>query len=152
MECGMVPGVRVQPLDADTDPVADRPISAAGDRLTCRLTGAPLDHVFVDLGMSPLANAYLPETALTEMEPFYPLKAYVSSESLLVQLPATVDAAHIFGDYAYFSSFSDSWLQHARDYVDQVTDRFRLGPSSHVVEIASNDGYLLQWFLPKGIP
>lgn len=119
--------------------------------MCCRLTGSALDHVFVDLGMSPLANSYPDEAALSHPEPLYPLKAYVPSESLLVQLPALVDPAEIFGDYAYFSSYSDIWLAHARDYVEMMCERFRFGQETHVVELASNDGYLLQYFLERGV-
>jgi SAM-dependent methyltransferase len=102
--------------------------------------------------MSPLANSYLKPHQLNDMEPFYPLHVYVCSKCLLVQVPELVAPERIFSDYAYFSSYSDSWVNHARLYAEAVTDRFSLGAASHVVEIASNDGYLLQFFVSKGIP
>jgi hypothetical protein len=106
----------------------------------------------VDLGMSPLCESYLPADQLNAMEPFYPLHVYVCRECWLVQLEQYVSAEHIFTEYAYFSSFADSWVQHARDYTEKMIDRFGYGPSSHVIELASNDGYLLQWFVKAGIP
>ena len=118
----------------------------------CRSCGAPLEHTFVDLGMSPLANSYVKPEQLNRMEPFYPLHVYVCAKCLLVQLEQFSTPHEIFSDYAYFSSFSDSWLAHAKAYVDMITDRFRLDHSSKVVEIASNDGYLLQNFVARGIP
>lgn len=118
----------------------------------CRFCDAGLSHVFVDLGMSPLCESYLTAAQLDEMEPFYPLCVYVCERCLLTQLPEYVSAADIFSEYAYFSSYSDSWLSHARRYVDAAIDRFRLDATSHVVEIASNDGYLLQYFVARGIP
>jgi 2-polyprenyl-3-methyl-5-hydroxy-6-metoxy-1,4-benzoquinol methylase len=102
--------------------------------------------------MSPLSNAYLRADQLNSMEPFYPLHAYVCAECLLVQLQEYESPDTIFSDYAYFSSYSDSWLAHARDYVEMVVARFALGVNSRVVEIASNDGYLLQYFMEKGVP
>lgn len=119
---------------------------------TCRFCGAPLTHTFVDLGMSPLCESYLHADQLNQMEPFYPLHVWVCDSCYLVQLEEYVSPADIFTEYAYFSSYADTWLQHAHRYVDQVTERFGLGASSHVVEIASNDGYLLQYFVQKGIP
>ncbi len=119
--------------------------------LRCRGCGAPLTHTFVDLGMSPLANSYVEPAGLRDPETFYPLHAYVCAECLLVQLPAAASAERIFGDYAYFSSYSTSWLDHARRYVDLVSDRFDIGDGSHVVEVASNDGYLLQYFRKRGV-
>ena len=119
---------------------------------SCRFCGAPLAHTFVDLGMSPLCESYLRADQLNQMEPFYPLHVWVCDCCHLVQLEEYVSPAEIFTEYAYFSSYADTWLQHASRYVDQVTDRFGLGAGSHVVEIASNDGYLLQYFVQKGIP
>ena len=119
---------------------------------SCRFCGAPLTHTFVDLGMSPLCESYLRADQLNQMEPFYPLHVWVCNCCYLVQLEEYVSPAEIFTEYAYFSSYADTWLQHAHLYVDQVTDRFGLGAGSHVVEIASNDGYLLQYFVQKGIP
>lgn len=109
-------------------------------------------QTFVDLGMSPLCERYLRADELNQMEPFYPLHVWVCDSCYLVQLEEYVSPAEIFTEYAYFSSYADTWLQHARRYVDQVTTRFGLDAASHVVEIASNDGYLLQYFLQKGIP
>lgn len=118
----------------------------------CRFCGASLDKTFIDLGMSPLANSYIKADESNRMEPFYPLHVYVCSECLLVQLEAFTSPQSIFGDYAYFSSYSESWLDHAKRYVEKVSERFALGPRHHVVEIASNDGYLLQYFVQRGVP
>lgn len=118
----------------------------------CRFCGAPLAHVFADLGMSPLANSYLAPEQVNAMEPFYPLRALVCERCLLVQLEQYEAPSHIFSDYAYYSSYSSSWLAHAERYVAEVIERFELGARSHVVELASNDGYLLQYFHARGIP
>ncbi len=107
---------------------------------------------FVDLGMSPLANSYVTGEQLNRGEPFYPLHAFICRNCLLVQVEVFETPKNIFSDYAYFSSYSESWLQHARTYVERVTARFGLDSDSHVVELASNDGYLLQYFVQKGIP
>jgi C-methyltransferase-like protein/putative zinc binding protein/methyltransferase family protein len=125
------------------------------DRATehrCRSCGAALTHVFVDLGNSPLANAYLSEAQLAEREPFYPLRVYVCDGCFLVQLPPAVAPAEMFQDYAYFSSYSDSWLRHARTYAEGVIERLGLDSTSKVIEIASNDGYLLKYFKELGVP
>jgi SAM-dependent methyltransferase len=106
----------------------------------------------VDLGMSPLANSYVKPEEANRMEPFYPLHAFVCDGCWLVQLQEFATAQDIFSDYAYFSSFSDSWLDHSRRYVDMIVPRLRLGAESLAVEIASNDGYLLQYFRPHGVP
>ena len=119
----------------------------------CKFCGARLRHVMADLGMSPIANAYRREDALDRMEPFFPLRALVCGSCLLVQAQEFESAQGLFTpDYAYFASYSESWLAHARRYVDEMTARFGLGAQSKVVEIAANDGYLLRWFLPKSIP
>lgn len=119
----------------------------------CRFCRAPLFRTFIDLGVSPIANAFLGATQLNKMEPFYPLHAYVCETCLLVQLEDFEAPEHIFNDqYAYFSSYSDSWLDHARRYTEKITARLGLNQDSFVVEIASNDGYLLQYFVKKGIP
>ena len=118
----------------------------------CRSCGAGLKYTFIDLGMSPLANSYITPEQMNRMEPFYPLHVYVCEKCLLVQLEQFSTPQDIFSDYAYFSSFSDSWLAHARTYVDMIVDRFRLDRNSKVVEIASNDGYLLKNFVARGIP
>jgi len=102
--------------------------------------------------MSPLANTYLTAAQLNQMEPFYPLRAYVCEGCLLVQLEEFESPDHIFSDYAYFSSYSEAWLRHARAYTDLVTERFGLNADTRVVELASNDGYLLQYFVQKGMP
>lgn len=118
----------------------------------CRFCSHPLANVFVDLGMSPLCQTHITPAQLNAMEPFYPLRAYVCSECLLVQLEEFVAPADIFTEYAYFSSFSDSWVEHARRYSEQMRYRFGLGGASRVMEIASNDGYLLQHFVAQGVP
>src|SRR6185369_6290338 len=94
---------------------------------TCRSCGAALHHTFVDLGMSPLANSYVRADRLNGVEPFYPLYVYVCDRCLLVQLDSATRPEEIFSDYAYFSSYSETWLEHARAYTDTVTDRFALG-------------------------
>ena len=118
----------------------------------CRFCKAPLRHTFVDLGMSPLCESYLTADQLNGMEPFYPLHVKVCEACFLVQLEQYVSAEHIFAEYAYFSSYSDSWLKHSSNYVDMITERLDLGAQSLAVELASNDGYLLQYFVNKGIP
>ncbi|BAY25900.1 C-methyltransferase [Calothrix sp. NIES-2100] len=118
----------------------------------CRFCGSTLKHTFVDLGMSPLCESYVTAEQLNQMEAFYPLHVYVCDRCFLVQLQEYVSPQDIFSHYAYFSSYSDSWLQHAKNYTDKVIARFGLNASSQVVEIASNDGYLLQNFVSKAIP
>jgi hypothetical protein len=118
----------------------------------CRFCAAPLQAVFADLGMSPLANSYLSPEQANGMEPFYPLRALVCERCLLVQLEEFQTPEHIFGDYAYFSSYSTSWLEHSERYVAEMVERFGLDESSHVVELASNDGYLLQFFHDRHVP
>jgi SAM-dependent methyltransferase len=118
----------------------------------CRFCGTMLEYQVVDLGMSPLCESFLAEDQVDTMEPFYPLHVWVCHECFLVQLNEYVTAAEIFTEYAYFSSFSTSWLKHAEDYVAMITDRLHLGAESFVVELASNDGYLLQYFVERGIP
>ena len=120
--------------------------------LICRSCGTALNHVFVDLGMSPLSNAYLQESQLLEPETFFPLKVFVCHHCLLVQLPEFEPPERIFVDYAYFSSVSESWLRHCEAYADAMRERLSLGPESLVMEVASNDGYLLQYFQRAGIP
>ncbi len=107
--------------------------------------------MFVDLGMQPLANAYLTAADLKRPEPFYPLRLLVCEECFLVQVEESVSPERLFRDYAYFSSYSDSWLKHAQAYADMAVERFRLDAQSRVVEVASNDGYLLQFFARKGM-
>jgi SAM-dependent methyltransferase len=135
---GAVPSERGQ-HDAVADPL-------------CRFCGAPLSAVFADLGSSPLANSYLPPERLEAMEPFYPLRALVCERCFLVQLQEYESPSQIFSDYAYFSSYSKSWLEHCRTYAEEISRRLGLNESSQVVELASNDGYLLQYFHARGIP
>jgi SAM-dependent methyltransferase len=118
----------------------------------CRFCVAPVEAVFADLGMSPLANSYLPPERANSMEPFYPLRALVCANCFLVQLEEFETPERIFSDYAYFSSYSSSWLEHSRRYSEQMIERLALDEHSHVVEIASNDGYLLQFFHERQIP
>ena len=118
----------------------------------CRHCGARLAHTFVDLGMSPLCESYLDANQLDDMEPFYPLHVYVCAQCFLVQLEEYVSPETIFREYAYFSSYSTSWVEHARTYADRMTERLGLDGESLVVELASNDGYLLQHFVASGIP
>jgi len=118
----------------------------------CRFCSAPVEAVFADLGMSPLANSYLPPERANSMEPFYPLRALVCGQCFLVQLEEFETPEQIFSDYAYFSSYSSSWLEHSRRYSEQMIERLGLDETSHVVEIASNDGYLLQFFHERQIP
>ena len=119
---------------------------------TCRFCSTPLTHTFCDLGMSPLSNSYIAADELQAEEQFYPLHAYVCGACFLVQLDEFASPQEIFSDYAYFSSFSDSWLEHCKDYTQLMQSRLGLDESSLVVEIASNDGYLLQYFVDAGIP
>jgi 2-polyprenyl-3-methyl-5-hydroxy-6-metoxy-1,4-benzoquinol methylase len=118
----------------------------------CRFCSTELRHTFVDLGMSPLSNSYLTSEQVNRMEAFYPLHARVCERCFLVQVEEFESPEEIFSEYAYFSSFSESWLRHAREYTEQMTKRFGLNGESMVVEIASNDGYLLQYFAAKRIP
>ena len=119
---------------------------------SCRFCKNILRHKFIDLGMSPLANSYLTEKQLLEKESFYPLEVYVCDNCFLAQLQEFESPEKIFGDYAYFSSYSDTWLKHAEEYTDKMTKMLSLDVRSFVIEIASNDGYLLQYFMQKKIP
>src|SRR5947209_834153 len=119
--------------------------------LNCRFCGGALAE-FVDLGTSPLCESYLASDQLNSMEPFYPLAAYVCRDCLLVQLQEYVAPEHIFSEYAYFSAYSDSWLDHARRYVKKMAEGLELGQGNRVIELGSNDGYLLQFFVERGIP
>ncbi len=118
----------------------------------CRLCSARLERVVVDLGMSPLCESYVPAADLDRMEPFYPLRVYVCDACRLVQLSEYVTPESIFSEYAYFSSYSDSWVAHAQAYADEMRRRLDLGRDSLVVELGSNDGYLLQHFVASGVP
>ena len=118
----------------------------------CRFCGAALQHTFVDLGLSPLCETYPAASDLNRGETYYPLHVYVCEKCWLVQLEEYESAEKIFSDYAYSSSFSDSWLKHADKYCEAMKARFDLGPKSFVVEVASNDGYLLQYFVQRDVP
>jgi C-methyltransferase C-terminal domain/Putative zinc binding domain/Methyltransferase domain len=121
-------------------------------RGACRSCGAQLKHTFADLGLSPLANSYVSLDKAREGETFYPLHAYVCDTCFLVQLEEFESPTQIFSDYAYFSGFSESWLRHAEAYAVDMQRRFGLGPRHKVVEVASNDGYLLQYFVKQNVP
>ncbi len=121
-------------------------------RGVCRLCGTRLHATFLDLGMSPLCESFLLPDQLDTMEPYFPLHVLVCDSCFLVQLQEYVKPESIFTEYAYFSSFSTSWVEHARKYCVMIKDRLGLGASSQIYEVASNDGYLLQHFLPLGVP
>ncbi|HEV2811812.1 MAG TPA: class I SAM-dependent methyltransferase [Solirubrobacteraceae bacterium] len=119
---------------------------------TCRFCGTPLRHLFADLGMCPVANSLVTEEMLSAMEPFYPLRALVCDQCFLVQSEEFESPAGIFtAEYSYFSSYSSSWLAHASEYADRMVEQLGLGPDHTVVEVGSNDGYLLQWFHERGV-
>ena len=118
----------------------------------CRFCDQPLRFTFVDLGMSPLCESFLSLDQLNQGESFYPLHAYVCENCYLVQLEEYVSPENIFTEYAYFSSYADTWLEHCKKYTNLMIDRWGLTRDSFVVEVASNDGYLLQYFVQKGIP
>jgi SAM-dependent methyltransferase len=120
--------------------------------LACRFCETPLENIFVDLGMSPPCQSQISPQQLGTSEKFYPLVAYVCGECFLVQLPEYINPEEIFTEYAYFSSFSDSWLDHVKKYTEMMCERFDLDSTSSVVELASNDGYLLQYFASRGVP
>jgi SAM-dependent methyltransferase len=120
--------------------------------LTCRFCNTPLENIFVDLGMSPPCQNQISPEQLVISEKFYPLVAYVCEKCFLVQLPEYINPEEIFTEYAYFSSFSDSWLDHVKKYTEMMCERFDLDSNSSVVELASNDGYLLQYFAARGVP
>jgi 2-polyprenyl-3-methyl-5-hydroxy-6-metoxy-1,4-benzoquinol methylase len=120
--------------------------------LACRFCKTSLKNSFADLGMSPFSNSYISKENAHLMEPFFPLHTYVCDNCFLVQLGEFQSPASIFTDYAYFSSFSDSWLKHAKEYTDLMVERFKIDSSHQVMEIASNDGYLLQYFKEKEVP
>jgi SAM-dependent methyltransferase len=132
--------------------VPDMHADFATPTISCRFCEAPLRDTFVDLGPSPLCESFVAPEDVDRMEPFYPLHVRICRSCLLVQLPAFVDREEIFREYAYFSSYSESWVEHARRYAEAMISRLRLGPASSVVELASNDGYLLQHFVARGIP
>jgi SAM-dependent methyltransferase len=137
-------------MDTITTTIAQTPRSLSQG--TCRICARPLIHTVVDLGMSPLCETFLTLEQTDRMEPYFPLHALVCDGCFLVQLKEYVAPEEIFREYAYFSSYSTSWVDHAASYCRMITDRAGLDASSLVVEIASNDGYLLQHFIPLGIP
>jgi hypothetical protein len=125
----------------------------ATDRaLICRFCGAPVELAVVDLGMSPLCESFLSAEQARQMEPFFPLRTFVCEQCYLVQLEAFVPPDEIFSEYAYFSAYSTAWVEHAKQYVEMITGRLGLGNDDLVVELASNDGYLLQHFVHREIP
>lgn len=139
----------------NTSKLSDEPAAPSrADRSAppCLFCSAPLRHTVVDLGMSPLCESYLSHDELNQMEPFYPLHVRVCDRCFLVQLQEYVSGEEIFSEYAYFSSYSDSWLDHSRRYVDQMMETRGITPESQVIEVASNDGYLLQYFVDRGVP
>jgi C-methyltransferase C-terminal domain/Putative zinc binding domain/Methyltransferase domain len=129
--------------------VKNEPVTQSG---RCRFCKTALQHTFVDLGMSPLCESFLRPEQVNQMEAFYPLHVFVCDQCFLVQLEEFVSPEKIFTEYAYFSAFSDSWLEHSRRYTEQMIERFHLSGRSLVVELASNDGYLLQYFVKNNVP
>src|SRR5215469_13313703 len=121
-------------------------------RCRCRFCGNGLNRTFVDLGVSPLCETYPAAKEFGRGEIYYPLHVYVCDQCFLVQLEEYESAENIFSEYAYFSSYSDSWLKHSENYCHRMTSRFGLNKDSFVVEVASNDGYLLQYFVRQGVP
>jgi SAM-dependent methyltransferase len=128
------------------------PLETSAAAAICRFCGAGLTRTFVDLGSSPRCDRYLRAWQLTQTEPVYPLHVWVCDECFLVQLPRDANGNDVVSEYPYFSSASQAWLEHARRYTDRVIEELRLTPANHVVEVASNDGYLLQYFVERGIP
>jgi SAM-dependent methyltransferase len=129
-----------------------QPIATRRTHGRCRICSRSLETTFADLGMSPLCESFRTADEVNSMEPYYPLHALVCDGCFLVQLQEYVKPEHIFTEYAYFSSYSTSWVEHARRYCEMIKARLNLGADSRVYEIASNDGYLLQHFLPLGVP
>ncbi len=118
----------------------------------CKICKTTLSRTFIDLGMSPMANSYLSQSDLIDGEMYYPLKVYICEHCLLVQLEEFKSPKAIFSNYSYFSSFSDTWLEHCKSYAEMMLSRFEYGPNSQIIEVASNDGYLLKYFQSAGIP
>ncbi len=139
-------------VNGSVETVAPEGAPTPGLGMTCRFCGHAADEIVVDLGMSPLCESFLSADRLNEMEPFYPLRVHLCPRCFLAQLPEYVAPPHIYAEYVYFSSYSDSWVEHARVYAEGVRRRLGLTEQSLVVEIASNDGYLLQHFVKAGIP
>jgi SAM-dependent methyltransferase len=144
--------MNVHAFKAEDAPAPSDRTAAPASGKACRFCGTALQQSVVDLGMSPLCESFLAAEELDRMEPFYPLNVRICDECLLVQLPEYVTPETIFTEYAYFSSYSDSFVQHAAEYVAHVVERLRLSDESFVVEVASNDGYLLQHFAERKIP
>jgi SAM-dependent methyltransferase len=142
----------MEEVPADPNILAEPGSTTVPGATSCRHCGAPLELTVVDLGKSPLCQTVLTAEQLEQGEVFYPLHVRACERCWLVQIPEFVPPEDIFTEYAYFSAYSDSWVEHARRYVEIITERLGLGNDSLVVELASNDGYLLQHFLPKGIP
>lgn len=141
-----------EPLGSEGEGASSLPNERRVPGLQCRFCETPLRYVFVDLGTSPLCESYVPEDGWNQEEVFYPLCAYVCEECFLVQLDTYVSPEAIFSEYAYFSSYSDTWLDHAQRYAGMAVERFDLDAESRVVEVGSNDGYLLQYFRDEEIP
>lgn len=139
------------PLTGASEAVVSCPQTTVFGKRGCMFCGSHNLHSVVDLGMSPLCESYVPPERLNEMEPFYPLHVFVCTECFLVQLDQYVSPEDIFGEYAYFSSYSDSWVRHMKQYAEEITEHLRLNSESLVVEVGSNDGYLLQHFAALGI-
>lgn len=127
-------------------------LTGIGLDVDCRFCNSKIRHSFVDLGLSPLCETFIEGSQLNQMEAFFPLHAIICEQCLLVQLDEYVTPEEIYTEYAYFSSYSDSWLAHAKKYTEDVSKRFGIGSDQSVIEIASNDGYLLQHFVNKGVP
>ena len=130
-------------------PIDNQP---SGPTKPCRFCGAALERTFVDLGMSPLCETYPSINDLDRGEVYYPLHVYICERCFLVQLGEFETPENIFSEYAYFSSYSDSWLKHAENYCNKMMAELGLGGQSFVVEVASNDGYLLQYFVRRRVP
>ena len=139
-------------LNANVSPSTRDSIRIAPPPAKCRFCGTELRHTFVDLGMSPLCQTHIEPYQLNHMEPFYPLHVWICHKCFLVQLEEYVSPKDIFTEYAYFSSYSDSWVMHAKRYAEMMKERFGVDASKKVMEIASNDGYLLQHFVKMGVP
>jgi SAM-dependent methyltransferase len=139
-------------MSQSTYPIPSEMKKSLAPAASCRFCGSALRHTFTDLGMSPPCETFLSAQQLNRMEAFYPLHVHVCESCFLVQLEEYVSPEHIFTEYAYFSSYSDSWLAHAKAYTEAMVQSLRLGPDSLVVELASNDGYLLQYFVKQGVP
>jgi SAM-dependent methyltransferase len=139
-------------MEMNSSPSGPASVGGAITPFSCRFCSTRLIHRVVDLGMSPLCESYLTADQLNHMEPFYPLHVWVCDQCFLVQLDEYVPSKDIFTEYAYFSSYSSSWLQHAEKYVATISERLGIDEHSFVIELASNDGYLLRWFVERGVP